>query len=90
VPATRFPAQLSKGKKNGDLLRAAEASGYEVLLTVDQGIPRQNNPAHRNHSIILVRSRTNQLEDLVPLAAVILKALDRIGPGETVVVPSPE
>ena len=29
-----------KGKKNGDLLRAAEAAGYEVLLTVDQGMPQ--------------------------------------------------
>ena len=24
-----------KGKKNGELLRAAELAGYEVLLTVD-------------------------------------------------------
>ncbi|MEX2263585.1 MAG: hypothetical protein WD696_16630 [Bryobacteraceae bacterium] len=30
-----------KGKENGDLLRAAEVAGYEVLLTVDQGIPHQ-------------------------------------------------
>jgi len=27
-----------KGKKNGDLLRAAEIAGYTVLLTVDQGM----------------------------------------------------
>ena len=26
-----------KSKKNGELLRAAEAAGYDVLLTVDQG-----------------------------------------------------
>jgi len=30
-----------KGRKNGDLLRSAEAAGYDVLLTVDQGIPYQ-------------------------------------------------
>ena len=28
-----------KGKKNGELLQAAEGAGYQVLLTVDQGIP---------------------------------------------------
>jgi hypothetical protein len=28
-----------KRKKNGELLRAAEIAGYDVLLTVDQGIP---------------------------------------------------
>jgi hypothetical protein len=27
-----------KGKKNGELLRAAELAGYDVLLTVDQGL----------------------------------------------------
>ena len=64
-----------KGKKNGDLLRAAEAGGYEVLLTADQEIPQQTSHADRQLSIILVRSRTNQLEDLVPLVAAILKAL---------------
>lgn len=30
-----------KGAKNGELLRAAESAGYDVLLTVDQGIPFQ-------------------------------------------------
>jgi len=36
-----------KGKKNGELLRAAEAAGYDVLLTVDQGIPHQRPSAGR-------------------------------------------
>ena len=29
-----------KGTKNGDLLLAAEQAGYDVLVTVDQGMPR--------------------------------------------------
>ena len=62
------------GKKNGELLSAAELAGYEVLLTVDQGMPRQQNMAGRKISIIVVRSRTNQLEDLLPLAGAILNA----------------
>ena len=52
-----------KSKKNGELLLAAEAAGYEVLLTVDQGIPHQQNFAGRKLSIVLVRSRTNHLEE---------------------------
>jgi len=44
-----------KGKKNGALLRAAEAAGYEVLLTVDGGIhherPGRETPVHCCHSI---------------------------------------
>ncbi len=30
-----------KGKTNGELLQAAEVAGYDVPLTVDQGIPGQ-------------------------------------------------
>jgi predicted nuclease of predicted toxin-antitoxin system len=53
-----------KRKKNGKLLQAAEGGGYEVLLTVDQGLPRQQTMAGRKLSIILIRSQTNQMEDL--------------------------
>ncbi|HEY1220669.1 MAG: hypothetical protein ABSE42_01275 [Bryobacteraceae bacterium] len=100
VPAARFPAQLSwrpyrsvgglKGKKNGELLRAAEVAGYDVLLTVDQGIPRDNDLAGRKLSVILIRSRTNQLEDLLHLFEPILQALRTVQPGQAVVVPFPE
>jgi hypothetical protein len=74
-----------KSTKNGELLLAAEAAGYEVLVTVDQGIPRQHS-AGRNLSIILVRSRTNQIEDLLPLVGAILNALQTIAPGQVLSV----
>lgn len=76
-----------KGKKNGELLLAAVAAGYEVLLTVDQGVPRQQPFGDRRLSVILIRSRTNQMEDLSPLAPAIMKVLESIQPGQTVVVP---
>lgn len=31
------------GLKNGDLLTAAEAAGFEILITTDQEIPYQQN-----------------------------------------------
>jgi predicted nuclease of predicted toxin-antitoxin system len=77
-----------KGTKNGHLLRAAEAAGYNVLLTVDHGIPHQQRPGGRNISIILIRAQTNQLEDLTPLADAVEQALANIRPGETVTVPA--
>src|SRR5713226_447273 len=76
-----------KGKGNGELLRAAEIAGYDVLLTVDQGIPHQQPSAGRRISIILVRSRTNQIEDLFPLVNTILEVLETIQPGQTVSIP---
>jgi hypothetical protein len=79
-----------KGKKNGELLRAAREAGYDVLLTVDQGIPHQQRPAEPKLAIILLRARTNQIEDLLPLVDPILQALDRLRPGETIGIPSSE
>lgn len=74
-------------KKNGELLQAAEASRYDVLITVDQGIPRQRSSEGWRLSIILIRSRTNQMEDLLPLAPAIMKALESIQHGQSVVIP---
>lgn len=76
-----------KGKKNGDLLRVAEISGYEVLLTIDQGIPYQTDSAGRKISIILVRSQTNRIEDLAPLVDEILRVLPTIQPGQIITIP---
>jgi predicted nuclease of predicted toxin-antitoxin system len=79
-----------KGKKNGDLLRAAEAAGYDVLLTVDQGFPHQQSPVRRRLSIIVIRSQTNQMEDLLPLVTTILRMLETIQPGQTIAIPLPD
>jgi predicted nuclease of predicted toxin-antitoxin system len=77
-----------KGKKNGDLLSTAELAGYDALLTVDRGLPRQRSPAARKLSIILVASPTNQIEDLLPLVDAILQALETIQPGQTITISS--
>jgi molecular chaperone GrpE (heat shock protein) len=77
-----------EGQHNGELLLAAETAGYDVLLTVDQGIPHQQRLANRKLSISVVRSRTNQIEDLLPLVDAILRALETIQPGETAAVPA--
>ena len=73
-----------KGKKNGELLRKAERIGYEILLTIDQGVPHQQNLVGRKLSIIAIRSRTNQFEDLLPLVDAILDALNTMRPGQIV------
>jgi predicted nuclease of predicted toxin-antitoxin system len=75
-----------KGEKNGELLRKAELAGYDVLVTVDQGIPQQQNLSERKLSIIMIRSRTNQLEDLAPFVDGLLKALETIAPGQVLAI----
>jgi predicted nuclease of predicted toxin-antitoxin system len=75
-----------KGTKNGELLRAAESAGYDVLLTVDQGIPQQQPLAGRKLSIVVLSSNTNQIEDLLPFVDKILRALDTIQSGQIRVI----
>ena len=72
------------GLKNGRLLEAAEAAGFDVLITVDQNIPDQQNLAERRISLIILRGATNRLRDLEPLAPAAVSALRSIGRGEVV------
>ena len=44
------------GKANGELLNLAERSGWEVLLTMDRGIPYQQNLGGRTISLAVVRA----------------------------------
>jgi hypothetical protein len=71
-----------KGMKNGELLRAAESAGYDVVLTVDQGIFHQRSVASGRLAVIVLRSATNQLEDLRLLVGSVLEALAKIAPGQ--------
>lgn len=72
------------GLKNGALLRAAEAAGFDVLITVDQNIPDQQNLSTRKISIVILCAPTNRLCDLERLVPAAISALNSIGLGEVV------
>jgi hypothetical protein len=72
-----------KGLENGDLLKAA-AGNYQVLITVDQNIPHQQNIADLNIAILVSRSQRNSYARLKPRLPMALKALDTIKPGDVV------
>lgn len=42
--------------ENGDLLRAAEANGFEVLVTTDQSLPHQQTLAGRPLGAVVLTS----------------------------------
>jgi hypothetical protein len=72
------------GLKNGRLLDAAEEAGFDVLITVDQNIPDQQNLTWRKIAILILCGRTNRLRDLTTLAPAAISALASIRPGEVV------
>ena len=56
------------GLKNGRLLEAAEEAGFDVLITVDQNIPDQQNLSRRKIALVILCGPTNRLRDLALLA----------------------
>lgn len=72
------------GKSNGELLTLAELAGFQVLLTVDRGLPHQQNLTGRVIAVLIVRARSNKLNDLLPHVPACLEALRSIKPGEMV------
>ena len=75
------------GLKNGELLTAAEAAGFDVLVTIDQSIPYQQNLRSRTIGVLILCAPTNRLRDLEQIVPAALIALSSIKPGEVVRVP---
>jgi hypothetical protein len=75
------------GLKNGRLLEAAEAAGFDVLITVDQNIPDQQNLAGRRIALVILCGPTNRLRVLEPLVPAAISALCSIGHGDVVRIP---
>ena len=72
------------GLKNGELLLAAEAAGFDALVTVDQNLPDQQNVSSFRLSVLILCAPTNRLVDLERLVPIALGALDSIEPGQAV------
>lgn len=72
------------GLKNGVLLSAAAAAGFEVMITTDQEIPFQQNLGGRRIAILILCAPTNRLADLERLVPGALRALASITPGQVV------
>jgi predicted nuclease of predicted toxin-antitoxin system len=77
------------GLKNGELLTAAEAAGFEVLLTVDQGIEYQQRLIPRKLAIVIFRVKSNRLKDLLPPVPVCLTRIESIEPGRIIRIERP-
>ena len=65
--------------KNGKLLALAKDQ-FDLLLTADKGMEYQQNQDALPVAILVVRARSNRLEDLARAVPAILAALDEIPP----------
>src|SRR5262249_3170278 len=76
-----------KGLKNGRLLREADGV-YDVLITVDQNIPAQQNFSAMKISLVIIHAKSNRFEDLIPFIPKVLSSLNNICPGSVVRIES--
>ena len=70
------------GKQNCELLTLAERSGFQVFITIDRGIEYQQNLKPRSIAVLLIRTKSNRLVDLLPQVPEILKVLGSLQPGQ--------
>ncbi len=75
------------GLKNGELLNAAESAHFDVLLTVDRGLEYEQNLAGRRIAVVIFRTKSIALQELLLHVPACLAVLDSIKPGEIAKVP---
>src|SRR2546426_12555085 len=68
------------GLTNGELLTAAETAKFDVFLTVDQGIEYQQNLTGRSIAIIVFRTKSNRLHNLLQLVPACLARIESFIP----------
>ena len=64
-------------------LKLLEA-GFDILIKVDQNIPKQQNLTERTISSVIPCALMNRLRDLERLIPTAVFAINSIGPGEVV------
>ncbi len=72
------------GTKNGALLGHAAHEGFEVFITIDNGVAYQQNPATLPVSVVILSAASNDIDDLLPLVPGLLLCLTTLS-GRTIV-----
>ncbi len=76
------------GREKGELIGLAKHE-FDALVTMDQGIPHQQNLAELDLIILLLEAQSNRLADLTPLVPEAEEALKGAQPGDVLRVPAP-
>ena len=66
--------------RNGNLLAQA-ARQFDVLITVDRNIQRQQNLSALPIAVVVLVGKSNKLADLIPLVPELLQSLSGLHPG---------
>ncbi len=70
------------GIPNGDLISRAIAAGFGVIVTLDLGIPYQQNLAAQDIGFVLIAD--NDVDRIRPYAERLVEAISEVRPGSVV------
>lgn len=73
--------------ENGELLRMAEAAGFELLLTTDKNLVHQQNLQGRSIAILVLGNA--QWPELRPHIQIVVAAVNAVTPGSYFLVELP-
>jgi hypothetical protein len=73
---------------NGELLKAAEDAGFDVLVTTDKNLRYQQNLAARKIAVVVLGKARGQL--IKPVVPQVLAAIEAAQPGTFAVVQIPD
>ena len=73
------------GITNGDLLALAE-NEFDAFITVDRKLSTEQDLTKFKVAVLLIRARTNRLEDIRPLAPELLQKLPDVKAGALTVI----
>lgn len=73
------------GVKNGVLLARANER-FDVLITMDASLPKQQNLAKFQIAVIGLKARSNRLADTRPLMPNVRAALLKLRPGKITII----
>lgn len=83
--AVTVPAAGFAGVQNGELLRRI-AGSFDAFVTIDGNLASQQNTARLSFGVVVLRARSNKIEDIRPLIPKILTALRVLKAGTVIEV----
>ena len=77
------------GIKNGKLLRLiADAAAFDVFLTMDKNLPREQKITQLPFAIVILRAKSNRFDDTHLLMPEVLRRLEEFKPGHVYICPT--
>lgn len=78
----RTAPEMGWGDLDDGPLLDAMAGRFDVLVTVDKNLPKQQRLSHRPFAVIVLRAKTNRLDELLPLVPMLRLAIKELRPGQ--------